>query len=123
MRSELLFGCLLVAGCFRPDGGTLDALLTTSRIDRIEVVDDERSHTNVFAGREVARLLGRLGATNRIADALSSWQKSYVSGDIVLYGESKRLGSLAYFPREQVLSYRGYEFKLKDTNDLPALFQ
>jgi hypothetical protein len=34
-----------------------------------------------------------------------------------------RLGFLDYFPAEQVLSYQGYDFSLRKTNEIRSLFQ
>jgi hypothetical protein len=62
-----------------------------------------------------------LAATNRVPDPLRG--KSYVSGSIRLFAQTKPVGVLAYFPRERVLSYRGYEFSLRDTNDIAQMFK
>jgi hypothetical protein len=122
MRISLLIAPLLfVLGCSRPDGREFDAFLTSNRVDRIEIVDEEHDRTNILAGDAVARLLSRFAANNRMADPLH--QKSYASGYVWLCSGDQRIGALAYFPREQILSYRSYEFSFRDTNDIASLFR
>jgi hypothetical protein len=113
--------CLFTGGCSRPDGTAFDGLLSSNRIDRIEIVDDEKDHTNTLTADAATRILTRLAATNRIANPVRG--KSYVSGRITFMAQAKRVGDLVYFPSEQVLSYQKYEFSLKDTNDLTPLFR
>lgn len=120
MRVSILLVLVLV-GCSRQDGREFDAFLATNRIDRIEIVYEDRDRTNVFTGAEATHLVGRLAATNRLPDPL--YHKSYVSGYVWLCSGRERLGGLAYFSREQVLSYRGYEFSFRDTNDISTLFR
>ena len=106
---------------YRPIGSALDGLLKTNQVDRFVIINDENRKTNVLTGEAAAHLLRRLGRTNRVANAVG--QKSYVSGDIWLFDGDREIGALSYFPREQVLQYRGYEFRFKDTNDIAALFK
>jgi hypothetical protein len=103
--------CLFTAGCSRPNGTAFDGLFSSNRIDRIEIVDDEKDHTNILTAEGATRMLSRLAATNRVANPVRS--KSYVSGRITLMSAGRRVANLAYFPREQVLSYQKYEFSLK----------
>jgi hypothetical protein len=122
MRISLLIApLLLLLGCSRPDGREFDAFLTSNRVDRIEIFDGENDRTKVLSGEAAARLLSRFAATNRVADPLH--HKSYVSGYVWLCSGGQRVGALAYFPREQILSYRAYEFSFRDTNDIAALFK
>jgi len=93
----------------------------SNRIDRIEIVDEEKDHTNTLTADGATRLLARLDATNRSANPVRG--KSYGSGRITFMAQGKRVGDLVYFPSEQVLSYQKYEFSLKDTNDLTPLFR
>ena len=113
--------CLCFIGCSRPDGRAFDGLMSSNRIDRIEIVDDDQGRTNVLTGERVAHLLARLSASNRVADPVRG--RSEVTGRVMLYAQGQYLGGLAYFPREQVLSYHKYEFSLRDTNDLSTLFR
>jgi hypothetical protein len=110
-----------MSGCSRPDGRDFDGLLRSNRIDYIELVDEESAHTKALDANAAAHLLSRLAATNRVPDPLRG--KSYVSGSIRLFAQTKPVGVLAYFPRERVLSYRGYEFSLRDTNDIAQMFK
>jgi hypothetical protein len=122
MRISLLIApWLFLLGCSRPDGREFDAFLTSNRVDRIEIVDEEHDRTNVLAGEAVTRLLIRLAATNRVADPLH--HMSYSSGYVWLCSGGERVGALAYFPREQILAYRAYEFSFRDTNDIASLFR
>jgi hypothetical protein len=77
--------------------------------------------TNVLTGDSAARLLSRFAASNRVADPLR--QKSYASGYVWLCTGGKRASGLAYFPREQILSFQNYEFSFRDTNDIASLFR
>lgn len=120
MRS-FLFVALLLFGCSRRDGREFDAFLSTNHIDRVEVVDDENDRTNVLSGTATAQLLSRFASTNRRPDPLHS--KSYISGYLWMCSGGHRVGAVAYFPREQVLAYRGYEFSFRDTNDIDTLFR
>jgi hypothetical protein len=113
--------CLFTAGCSRPDGTAFDGVLSSNKIDRIEIASDEKDYTNILTAEGATRMLTRLAATNPMANPVRG--KSYVSGRITLMAAGQRVGNLAYFPREQVLSYQKYEFSLKDTNDLSALFR
>jgi hypothetical protein len=123
MRTTVVIAilCFCVSGCSRPDGRAFDGLLSSNRIDRIEIVDDDQGRTNVLTGDGATPILSRLTASNRVANPVRS--KSYVSGHIELSAEGQRVGYLSYFPREQVLSYHKYEFSLRDTNDLSTLFR
>jgi hypothetical protein len=123
MRTAVVITILsfCVSGCSRPDGSAFDGLLSSNRIDRIEIVDDEQGRTRVFTNDAAAGLLSRLGASNRITNPIRS--KSYISGHIELRAQGQRVGYLSYFPREQVLSFSGYEFSLRDTNDISPLFR
>jgi hypothetical protein len=113
--------CIFAAGCSRPDGTAFDGVLSSNKIDRIEIASDEKDYTNILTEEGATRMLTRLAATNRMANPVRG--KSYVSGRITLMVAGQRVGTLAYFPREQVLSYQKYEFSLKDTNDLTSLFR
>jgi hypothetical protein len=119
--SVLLAPFLFLLGCSGRSGRAFDAFLNSNRVDRIEIVDDQHDHTNVLSGEAAAHLLNRFAETNRRADPL--WHKSYISGYIWFCSGGERIGALAYFPQEQILSYRGYEFSFKDTNDLASLFK
>lgn len=122
MRISLVLASLMfVVGCSPPDGRKFDAFLTSNRIDRIEIVDEEHDHTNVFAGEAAAHLLSRFFATNRVANPLH--HKSYASGYFWFCSGDQRLGALTYFPHERTLSYQTYEFSLSDTNDIASLFR
>ena len=112
---------VLIVGCSRPDGSAFDGVLSSNRIDHIEIVNDEQGRSNVLTGDAVSRLLGRLAASNRVANPIRS--KSYSSGFIDLRAQGQRVGYVAYFPREQVLSYQKYEFSFRDTNDISPLFR
>ena len=117
----------IAAGCSRHDADrfALDGLLSSNRIDRIEIVaevpDRGDLKTNVLTGERITALLRRLNTTNRIADPVR--HKSYISGYIFFYDHDARLGLLQYFPAEQVLSYQDYEFSLRDTNEIRWIFQ
>ena len=113
--------CLCIGGCSRPDGRALDGLVSSNRIDRVEIVENDEGRTNILSGEGAARLLSRFAATNRLTNPVRG--KSYVSGHITLIAQGQPVGHLAYFPREQVFSYHNYEFSLRDTNDLAALFR
>lgn len=122
MCNASIFLILLLAacGCSRPDGTRLDGLLSTNHIDGFEIVDDEHDKTNILSGEAAARLIRRLSATNRVANPLPG--RSYASGTIWLLENGQRVDGIPYFPRERVLSYRRYEFGLRDTNDIHSLF-
>jgi len=129
IRVLLVFVTLafVAAGCSSHDTERLafDRLLSSNRIDRIEVVGEIAGsgdlQTNVLTGERIALLLRRLHATNRIPDPIR--HKSYISGYIFFYERDVRLGFLDYFPREQVLSYQGYDFRLRETNVIRSIFQ
>jgi hypothetical protein len=118
MRTTVVIAivCFCVSGCSRPDGRAFDGLLSSNRIDRIEIVDDDQGRTNVLTGDGATRMLSRLAASNRVSNPIRG--KSYVSGHIELSAQGQPVGHLSYFPREQVLSYQKYEFSLRDTNDI-----
>jgi len=127
VRSLALYAVLVftVCGCTQHESErpALDRLLSSNSIDRIVVVYEgqDSMKTNVLSGERVARLLSRLNASNRVAKTL--WHKSYVSADIYLYDHEQCLGSFGFFPQEQLLSFRGYTFSLRDTNDVPSWFR
>jgi hypothetical protein len=110
-----------LSGCSPPDGREFSGLLSSNRVDRIVIIDDARERTNVLTEDAVIRLLERLSATNRIANPIR--RKSYSSGYVKLWSGGQYLGTLAYFPEEQVLAYRDYEFRFRDTNDIASLFR
>ncbi|MEY2407694.1 MAG: hypothetical protein QOF48_364 [Verrucomicrobiota bacterium] len=113
---------LLAAGCSRhkEERIAFDAFLATNRIDRIVMIGEDERGTKVIAGEQIRPLLVRLSSSNRVAHRI--WSKSIVTS-IMFYQGDQHVGGLGYFAREQVLSYCGYEFRLRDTNDISFLFR
>lgn len=115
----LAISCFCLCGCSRPDGRAFDGLLSSNRIDRVEIVDVDQGRTNTLTDGAAARWLNRLAASNRVVTPIRG--KSYVSGHVALFVKGERVGYLAYFPRERVLSYLKYEFSFLDTNGISIL--
>ncbi|MEO6034864.1 MAG: hypothetical protein ABIQ35_06390 [Verrucomicrobiota bacterium] len=120
--SIISFSLLLCFGCkrYEAEQAALDVLVSSGNIRRIEVVNDEIPKTNVFTGSEAERILNFLNASNRVAK--SSRGKSYGLGEIYLIGDKKREW-IFFYPGEQVLSFRKYEFTVKNTNEISELFK
>jgi hypothetical protein len=113
MRSWIVIGCffLMCLGCDRnkAEQAALDKLLSSQKIRRIEFVESNTSKTNVLSETDMQRFLDSIAATNRITKSASG--KLYST--IFLIGNDTR-ESISYFPENQVLSFRKYEFSLRD---------
>src|SRR5215212_9094899 len=128
MRALAISAALILAfcGCSRheADRVAFDRLLSSNRIDRV-MVSGEKSDgsetTNVLTGQQVQTLLTKFNATNRIRDTIRG--KSEVTAKLLFFEGETLFGGLSYFAREQVLSFQGYEFRLRDTNAIPRLLQ
>ena len=129
MRKPFAISALLVfvlCGCSRHEEERLafDQLLSSNRIDRI-VISGEKSDgsqtTNVLAGQQLLTFLAKCNATNRLRDAIHG--RSEVTAKLLFFEGETVSGGLSYFSRERILSFQGYEFRLRDTNAIPQLLQ
>jgi len=122
----LLLLAVLLAGCERNhvererQRAALDVLISSGVVSRVEFVDRQHDKTNVFAGAKALPVLALLNATNRI-DKPPPDTKHY--SDWIFLFRNEMPIRMEYYPRQQVLSFRGYRFGLKGTNDILRLFE
>jgi hypothetical protein len=117
---------LLACGCGRKakeDAASLDAVLTNSRINRIEFVDEEKEKTNVFTGKRAVAVLQLFSATNRVVRRTSAWKKNYSAGRVLFFADTNYLFGLHYVPEYDALSRGQYYFAPKGTNELRSFFE
>ncbi len=121
----LLFLAVPQAGCGQHEvrareRAELDALLASGRVQRVEFVDRRHDKTNIFVADGALEILDLFSATNRV-DLPQAATKHY-SDWIFLIADDAPV-RLQYFPRQQALSYRGYRFALRGTNDIHRYFE
>ena len=121
----LLSLAVLHAGCGQHEDrarerAALDALLTSGRVKQVEFVDRRHDKTNIFVAEGALEVLDLFSATNRV-DLPPPATKHY-SDWIFLMADDAPV-RLQYFPRQQALSYRGYRFALRGTNDIHRYFE
>lgn len=120
MRYLWLLVLVLVVGCDRHDAERtkLDSLLSSGQITQIEFVSPWQRNTNILTGDGARVVLGMLAASNRLYGAVDHKSRS---GRIILC-EASRCTPLTYWFDQRVISFRGYQFKLRGTNDVEKLF-
>jgi hypothetical protein len=121
----LLFLAVLHAGCGQHEDrarerAALDALLTSGRVKQVEFVDRRHDKTNIYVAEGALEILDLFSATNRVE--LPPPDTKHYSDWIFLIGDNAPV-RLQYFPRQQALSYRGYRFALRGTNDIHRYFE
>ncbi len=112
---------LLFAGCEHHDveRASLDALLSSGSVSRIEFVSTRQATTNVVVGQQVGEVLAMLSASNRVDKAVD--HKS-ASGRVILCQDGERV-VLTYFFSQQVFSFRGYQFTMRGSNEMQRFFK
>jgi hypothetical protein len=126
MRVLCLFSLsVLFAGCGQQESheqqrAALDALLTDGHVKRVEFVDRQHDKTNVLVAERALDALVMFSATNRVE--MPPPDTKHYSDWIFLFRDDVAV-RLEYYPRQQVLSYRGYRFALRSTNDIHRFFE
>ena len=126
MRVLCLFALpFLLAGCGQHESHeqqrtALDALLTGGQVKRVEFVDRQHDKTNVFVAERALDALALFSATNRV-DMPPPDTKHY-SDWIFLFRDDVPV-RMEYYPHQKVLSYHGYRFALRGTNDIYRYFE
>lgn len=119
MRYLWLPFLFLLVGCQYHDAEkhSLDSFLSNG-VNRIEFVSPHGVATNVVAGQQMNAMLAMLGASNRVDKAVAH-KSTY--GEIVLCRGSEHV-ILTYFFSQRVFSFRGYQFRLRSTNEMREFF-
>ena len=112
---------LLFVGCEHHDAerASLDALLSSGSVSRIEFIRVWPATTNVVVGQQIGEVLAMLSASNRVDKALD--HKS-ASGRVILCQDGEGV-ALTYFFSQQVFSFHGYQFTMKGHNEMQRFFK